>query len=806
MAETKVATAFVEVVPKVDKSAKEKIKAGLPNERDGGRSGRGLASGMKAGLQAGAVALGNIVSNVATSAASTLADTFAQAFNGYAQYEQLTGGVEKLFGAESAKALQANAEQAYKTAGMSANQYMDQVTSFSSALINSLGGDTKTAVNYADEAMRDMSDNANTFGTDMASIQYAYQGFAKGNFTMLDNLKLGYGGTKEEMEKLLADAEKLEGFEPGSLDIDNFADIVQAIHAIQESKNVAGTTAKEAAGTVEGSINQMKAAWENWLVALGRTDVDMSAMTDRLFEAIQTAASNAIPLAGRIVENMGTALVTYGPVLYDNALVAMSQIAVAAPSVTPQVIAALLSLVSQAAYALIGGAPALVNGALQMAQGIVMGIIQSIPQVLSALVSMIPVLVQGIASGAGQMLGGAMLFFDGISQALVQVGYKLADMVVYIVTHLPEILMRGVDLMFQAGQGFLDGLIQGFTGGQPQLDGMAAQSAKQMADSAKAGADGTAVAQEFSDSLAAGFDMSQFQATATEGTKAAIDAAALTADAAPISAQLSQTAQASIDKNAMDEGSAAMVENAVKAASAVDASQVGEKFSEQAAGGIDAQAMADKVSSITAAAQAASTNVKVGVQVDTSGVQKLTSMASTMASAYQSAASRASSAVRQISNAASGSASGFLSFSTRSSAALSTLASKAAQVGQQVRNSLRIPDKTIRVNVARGSVQLPHFSMYGNFDPKTNSVPHVSVSWWAKGGIFTEPTIFANGVGEAGPEAVLPLSRLAGMLDESNRKHGGDVNITVNARTDASPNDIAAAIARKMQLIGYARG
>jgi len=745
---TKVATAYVEVSTKVDKDFKDKIKGSLPTPADGSKSGKGLMSGMKGAVGAGAVALGNIMANVATDAVGKLSETFAQAFNGFADYQQLSGGVDKLFGEDAAAIVKANADKAFQTAGMSANQYMDQVTSFSASLITSLGGDTKTAANYADEALRDMSDNANTFGTDMASIQNAYQGFAKGQFGMLDNLKLGYGGTQEEMQKLLSDAEKLEGYDPGTLSMDNFADIIEGIHIIQEAKNVTNTTANEAASTVSGSIAMMQAAWENWLTALGRGDADMGAMTEKLVESIQTAAQNAIPVAIQIVQSIGQTLVAYGPVLYDNALVAMSQIAGAAPDVTPQVVAALVALVSQAAFALVNGAPALVNGALQMAQGIVMGLLQSIPQVLATLVSMIPQLVMGIASGAGQMLGGAMLFFDGISQALVQVGGKLAEMVGYIVTHLPEIFMQGVDLMFQAGQGFLNGLVQGFTGGQPQLDGMAAQSAKQMTDSAAAAADGSVVTDEFNATLASGFDMSQFQTTATAETKAAIDAAALTANAEPISKQLADTAKTTVDQNAMDEPTKAMVENAITAANSVDASAIGKKLSDTAAASVDTGAMAKQMNQ----------SATVSVKADLSGVNQLKAAASTVQSAYNSMAGSVSSSMAKAANSAS---------------------SAAGQIRQKLNG---LPKSTnVKVNVTKGSVQLPHFSMSGDFNPKTKSVPTVSVSWWAKGGIFTEPTIFANGVGEAGPEAVLPLSRLAEMLDESNGKYAGNTtNIYVD--------------------------
>lgn len=248
----------------------------------------------------------------------------------YASYEQNVGGIQKLFGnmgksleeyaeltgnavdavadkwgvlERSQNMVLQNAANAYKTAGMSANQYMEQVTGFSAALITSLGNDTVAAANYAEMAMVDMSDNANTFGTDMGSIQWAYQGFAKQNYTMLDNLKLGYGGTKEEMERLISDANKVKeaNGEMAELSIDSFADVVEAIHIMQGEMQIGGTTAREAATTIEGSVNMMKAAWQNWLTGLGDSDANMSQLTDQLVESFETAASNVIPRVGVIV-------------------------------------------------------------------------------------------------------------------------------------------------------------------------------------------------------------------------------------------------------------------------------------------------------------------------------------------------------------------------------------------------------------------------------------------------------------------------------------------------------------------------
>lgn len=286
--------------------------------------------------KAASVAAKGVAAGVAAVTAATGAIT-KSSLDAYGAYEQNVGGIQKLFGnmgksledyaeitgnavdavadkwavlEQSQNMVLQNAAGAYKTAGMSANQYMEQVTGFSAALITSLGNDTVAAANYADIAMTDMSDNANTFGTDMESIQWAYQGFAKQNYTMLDNLKLGYGGTKEEMQRLISDASKMTDVQKKlGVTVDesslSFSNIVAAIHVMQESMQIGGTTAREAATTIEGSVNMMKAAWENWLTGLGDSDADMSQLTDNLVKSFETAAGNVVP---RIAIILGTLL------------------------------------------------------------------------------------------------------------------------------------------------------------------------------------------------------------------------------------------------------------------------------------------------------------------------------------------------------------------------------------------------------------------------------------------------------------------------------------------------------------------
>ena len=223
----------------------------------------------------------------------------------YADYEQLVGGVETLF-KESADDIKKYAQNAYKTAGLSANEYMETVTSFSASLIQSLEGDTKQATKYADMAITDMSDNANKMGTSMESIQNAYQGFAKQNYTMLDNLKLGYGGTKTEMQRLISDANKVKeaNGQMADLSIERFSDMVEAIHIVQEQMGITGTTAKEADSTILGSVNSMKASWKNLLNAVADNNQDMSKAVDDFINSTITAGKNIVPRIKTAIEGI----------------------------------------------------------------------------------------------------------------------------------------------------------------------------------------------------------------------------------------------------------------------------------------------------------------------------------------------------------------------------------------------------------------------------------------------------------------------------------------------------------------------
>lgn len=236
------------------------------------------------------------------------------ALDAYSNYEQLVGGIDTLFKSSSGK-MQQYAANAYQTAGVSANRYMEISTSFAAALISSLGGNTEAAADMANTAITDMSDNANKMGTSLETVQEAYMSLSRGNYEMLDSLKLGYGGTKSELERLLSDAEKFSAAQGKVRDfsVDSYSDIVEAIHIVQDEMGITGTTAEEAATTIEGSVNMAKAAWDNWLAGLGNEDADMGALTDQLVGSVATAGENIIPRVGQIMATLGQTVADYAP-------------------------------------------------------------------------------------------------------------------------------------------------------------------------------------------------------------------------------------------------------------------------------------------------------------------------------------------------------------------------------------------------------------------------------------------------------------------------------------------------------------
>lgn len=359
-----------------------------------------------------AVAVGKTIATGLAVASTAVVAVGKAAISSYADYEQLVGGVETLFDESSATVI-ANAQNAYKTAGMSANEYMETVTSFSASLLQSLGGDTKAAADKADMAITDMSDNANKMGTSIEMIQNAYQGFAKQNYTMLDNLKLGYGGTKEEMQRLLDDASKLSGIE---YDISSYSDIVDAIHVVQTEMGITGTTAKEASSTISGSLASAKASWQNLLTGIADGNQDVGGLISQFFDSIVTVADNIIPRIAQVMETL--------------------------PQLITNLVPKLLGKISEIIDTLL---PVVVEGAVSLLNAIV----QVLPQLVTSILNALPALISGIEQVFYAIVDALPQLMTVICEALPilipQLVNALVNMIVYLATHIAEIIQPLID-------------------------------------------------------------------------------------------------------------------------------------------------------------------------------------------------------------------------------------------------------------------------------------------------------------------------------------------------------------------------
>ena len=394
----------------------------------------------------------------------------------YADYEQLVGGVDTLF-KDSSQEIQRYAANAYKTAGLSANEYMETVTGFSASLIQSLGGDTEKAAKYADMAITDMSDNANKMGTDMSSIQNAYQGFAKQNYTMLDNLKLGYGGTKQEMERLLADAEKISGVK---YDISSYADVVEAIHVMQESMDIAGTTAKEAEATISGSMNALKSAVSNLIVGFGDANADMELLCGNMVDAFKTVVENITPVIENIIAALPTVLdallTAVGellPTLLESVTELFSQVLETLLSLLPQLIPAAVQALMTIVNTLIENLPLLIDAAVQLVTTLVTGIGDALPTLIPAAVQAIVTIVQGLVDSLPMILDAALQLITGLAQGLL-------DAIPVLIAALPEIvngIICGGSSRFTGSQGSSVLKLFGLTAASTGINEKAAQAA-----------------------------------------------------------------------------------------------------------------------------------------------------------------------------------------------------------------------------------------------------------------------------------------------------------------------------------------
>lgn len=463
---TSVGSAYVSLMPSMDGFAS---KIGKEFGSQGNAAGKAFGDSMTVSIDSRAkkssgilTGLGTVAKGAATAAvAGFTALTGAvtaiggAALSAYADYEQLVGGVDTLFGSAS-QTLQGYAAEAYKTCGMSANQYMTQATSFAASLVSSCSGDVAKAADYANMAMGDMSDNVNKMGSDMTDVQNAYQGFAKQNYTMLDNLKLGYGGTQAEMKRLIADANKLrqEQGKNADLTIDSYADVVEAIHTVQENMGITGTTAKEAATTISGSIGMAKAAWENFITGLGRDDVDFSQLTQQLLESIGAVATNVAPRVAQIGQGIVTAfpvvLSGLGTVLapvvsealstaWNIAVNALAGIGIHLPTVDSSQMLSGINAAMDAAKLLLTDPAAFLEKGNQLVQSVGSGIRAGVPQIVS--------------EGLNILTSLSQAFLTGFPQIVSMGGQLVLSLVQGLMDSLPSIIEQGPQIVSNIANG-----------------------------------------------------------------------------------------------------------------------------------------------------------------------------------------------------------------------------------------------------------------------------------------------------------------------------------------------------------------
>lgn len=477
----------------------EELKENSNNLKDFGEQSD--ESGKKV-LSLGDIIKANLISDAIKSGLSSMVNSVKQfgsmligvgkqALESYSDYEQLSGGVETLF-KDSSDVVKSYASNAYKTAGMSANEYMETVTSFSASLLQSLNKDTAKSAEVADMAITDMSDNANKMGTSMESIQNAYQGFAKQNYTMLDNLKLGYGGTQEEMQRLLKDATAISGIE---YNIDNLSDVYQAIHVIQGELGITGTTAKEASTTIQGSISSLKSAWSNMLTGIADDNADFGTLVTNLNDSLITALNNILPRIDVILSGVSELIVTGANEILPNLInIGISTITNLIQGISlnlPQVLESAKTIMSSLMNGFIEVLPELTNIAFQLIETFVTSLIEMLPQILEAGILLLTELINGIANSlptliptivnavilmATTLIDNVDMLIDAAIQLIMGLADGLIEALPILIEKAPEIIQKLIDAfarnfpkIIQAGGELIGKLVMGLLGSAYKL-------------------------------------------------------------------------------------------------------------------------------------------------------------------------------------------------------------------------------------------------------------------------------------------------------------------------------------------------
>lgn len=744
----KVGSAYVEVTPKAAGGFESLLEKEIGNGTERGeRFGSAFSGGLKGMVSAGAVAVGNILADMVEAGASLAKDILGDAFSGASEYEQLSGGAQKIFDDMDYATILDDANRAYQELNMSANEYLGSINEVGATFAQTMGD--QAGYDTARAGMQAISDYATGTGRDIGELNEKYKMITRstGSYQSIADQFSGIlpATSADFLEQAQAAGLLSESYE--SLTDVPVAEYQQAVTGMLErgveGLGLAGNTVAESTKTVSGSLEMMKAAWSDWLTSLGSEDIDTSAATSKLLESVQVAGQNVIPLLQGIVSNVS------------------AQLPGMVSSVGPILIPAVVSMVSSVVPAIVSLAPTLLQGGMQLFLGLVQAAVVMLPQV-----------AQTVIAAAPSLYLAGLDFFRGLGQAFGDVAPLVVDAVVYLITHLPEIVMDGFALMLDAGSQMFFGFIEGITGQKLPAEATAGSMAESAAAAAAEGADASAAGEALTNSMMASFDFSAAEAQATSGMGEVMAAATAAADGTQVAEALGATTAMGIDTEAMVSGAQLMTQNAVDAALAVDSSVVGREFSSKAAGGIDASAMADVLAKAAGGVELNQV-ATVSVQADLAGVAALQAASGQVSSAYASMASSVESSMGRAANAA-------------------------ASAAARIRGAIAIPDKTVYVNVSRGYTVLPHFSMSGTFDAKTGAVPSVSVSWWEKGGIFTKPAIIGLAEGRE-PEGVFPLSKLEDFMNVGRGSDGGmDVHITLNYDASADANqmvrDIAAGI------------
>lgn len=438
----------------------------------------GLGEKIKNGL----AAVGKAAVVGVTAAATAIGTIGTKAIQAYADYEQLVGGVETLFKDSQDKVME-YANNAYKTAGLSANEYMETVTSFSASLLQSLDGDTSAAAEKANLALTDMSDNANKMGSDMTLIQNAYQGFAKANYTMLDNLKLGYGGTQAEMQRLLEDAEKISGIK---YDISSYADIVDAIHVIQTEMGITGTTAKEAASTIQGSFGMVKAAWKNLVTGLADPDQDLGTLVGNFTDSVVVAGNNLIPriqeLLPRIVEAISGLLGTIStqlPGILSSVLPSLiegaTSLVTGLMSALPEILTVLGDIAPTAIGILVPAIvellPEIIQTGIDVVISLVQGISETLPELIPAATEAIIKIAETLTDpgNLGNLVDAALEIILALADGIIDAVPRLLEVAPKLITNLITALIENFPKIIESGVKLVMSLVDGLIKSIPQL-------------------------------------------------------------------------------------------------------------------------------------------------------------------------------------------------------------------------------------------------------------------------------------------------------------------------------------------------